>query len=1236
MRLLRLVMLLLVLLPASAAAQVLGSTDIIIGRVTGPDGRPLEGAQVQVTSLETEVTRSRLTDANGRYTILFPDGGGEYRVSVRFIGMLPAQLTVVRHADEDRLVADVQMSATATVLGPVTVRATQRPAGPERPTPGSTERALTGENLQRLPIDASDPAAVAALAPGVVGVDATDSTAAAFSVAGQRPDLNSITLDGITFGAGVPEEAVRMTRVITNTFDVSRGQFAGGQISSTTRGGTNTSQGSFGYSLRDPALQWTEEESELFGRGFTQHQVSGGLGAPIRKDRLLAFGSFQLRRRSDPLQALTSANALTLERLGISADSVDRFLEVMRAYGLSAGVPVSPSDRIGDNVTLLGRLDYVVSDAHTLMLRGDWRWSDQDASRVGPLAMPHNGGESGSRGGGAMVTLSSTVGRFINELRAYGSTDRRRSDPYLYLPEGRVRVASELETGVVGVSTLEFGGDPAFPQRSRTDNLEVANELSWISTGGAHRFKLGGLANASRFSHDATSNRFGTFTFQSLADLEAGQPASFTRSLTERTRDGSAVNASVYLGDTWRFSRALQVNYGLRLEGSRFGGEPAYNPAVDSLFGRRTDDFPGELRLSPRAGFTWTIFGRQPEEERREGEPREGQRRLGFRRPAQPPPVRAIVRGGIGEFRGRPPTGLFTSALDATGLPRSESQLTCLGDAVPVPEWDRYLLDPSAIPTTCAGGAPGPVRSGLLPNVTLFDSDFGAPRSWRASLGVQRRVHERLSLSLDGLYARGASLYGVRDLNLDATPRFTLPAEGHRPVFVAPEQIVPASGAVGLAGSRVQDRFGHVFEVNPDLRSETMQLTAGLNGFTLRGVMLNLSYTLSRSRDQSSFSCCSAQQGFASPTTAGDPNRMEWARSDLERRHSVTSTLTYPVRPWLEVTMVGRLTSGAPFTPRIGGDVNGDGVRNDRAFVFDPVAAGDTALANGMTRLLASAPEHVRDCLAAQMGTVASRNSCSGPWWGSLDLRANLRPSLGRYGRRLTLSLIAVNPLTGVDQLLHGSRNPRGWGQPSRPDATLLHVRGFDPDAQRFIYQVNERFGDARGTRTAIRAPFQVAFQGRWTVGPDRARERMTQMLERAGGRGGRGGVRGGSGADAGPLPAPGADPRSMLERLMPNPVAEILALRDTLGLSDEQAAALGALSDSLAAKHRALADTIAAELARSEAAAVPAAAAAALRPHLESARAHIRDALRASREVLTPAQWERLPASVRTPGQRR
>src|SRR2546425_2488269 len=124
-------MLLAFAVPRTAAAQVGSTTDIITGTVTGRDSQPLAGAIVQATSLETQVSRQRTTDARGRFTIVFPEGGGQYQLTVRYVGLAPVRVTIARQADEDRLVANVQMDLAIVTLEPVAVQAAQ-PRGLER------------------------------------------------------------------------------------------------------------------------------------------------------------------------------------------------------------------------------------------------------------------------------------------------------------------------------------------------------------------------------------------------------------------------------------------------------------------------------------------------------------------------------------------------------------------------------------------------------------------------------------------------------------------------------------------------------------------------------------------------------------------------------------------------------------------------------------------------------------------------------------------------------------------------------------------------------------------------------------------------------------------------------------------------------------------------------------------------------------------------------------------------
>jgi len=146
----------LAVLPPPARAQVGSATDIITGLVTSEDG-PVEGANVQAFSLETQITRTARTDARGRFTILFPDGGGQYRMTVRAVGMNPRIEMIQRNADEDRLVWNVRVIKGTVQLAAINVQSgPQITRAPEGPTPGNSERNFTDAQLSRLPTDASD------------------------------------------------------------------------------------------------------------------------------------------------------------------------------------------------------------------------------------------------------------------------------------------------------------------------------------------------------------------------------------------------------------------------------------------------------------------------------------------------------------------------------------------------------------------------------------------------------------------------------------------------------------------------------------------------------------------------------------------------------------------------------------------------------------------------------------------------------------------------------------------------------------------------------------------------------------------------------------------------------------------------------------------------------------------------------------------------------------------------
>jgi hypothetical protein len=320
-----------------------------------------------------------------------------------------------------------------------------------------------------------------------------------------------------------------------------------------------------------------------------------------------------------------------------------------------------------------------------------------------------------------------------------------------------------------------------------------------------------------------------------------------------------------------------------------------------------------------------------------------------------------------------------------------------------------------------------------------------------------------------------------------------------------------------------------------------------------------------------------------------------------------------------------------------------------------------------MARLLNVVPGQIADCLKAQFGEIAARNSCRNPWTRSLDMRASLRPNLPGVDRRLTFSIDANNVLNGLDQLLHGD-NLRGWGENQRVDGRLLDVRGFNPATNSFVYQVNEAFGQNRQGASAIRSPFALRITGRLAIGGQSFLNNRgfgapvaVGDVSGGGGRGGAGGGRGAGGfggfgggdggnggggiGGGGGFRGAATDPDSLAARAFGNPIRTILAQHDTIGLNAAQAARLTAIADSLdaqlVARRAALSKIDMSALTRARDTGRPAADAGgppaevlrardAMQAVLTAGRKDIGDALQRARRELTPAQWEKLPLSVR------
>jgi hypothetical protein len=226
----------------------------------------------------------------------------------------------------------------------------------------------------------------------------------------------------------------------------------------------------------------------------------------------------------------------------------------------------------------------------------------------------------------------------------------------------------------------------------------------------------------------------------------------------------------------------------------------------------------------------------------------------------------------------------------------------------------------------------------------------------------------------------------------------------------------------------------------------------------------------------------------------GDPRLREWAAGPNDARHVLVFSTGFSTRKTGTVTAFARAQSGLPFTPLVQGDVNGDGRSGDRAFIPNPATETDANLAGQLSALLANGSSAARGCLVANLGRVAPRNGCRGPWTETLNIQWT-PPTPRRWGYRVAPTVYMENVLAGLDQLAHGN-SLRGWGSPASPDPVLLVPRGFDAGSGRFNYDVNPRFADTRPGRTSFRNPFRIVIDISFNLSTDYSLQQLRRAVE--------------------------------------------------------------------------------------------------------------------------------------------
>lgn len=283
---------LVVLLACMALAAPLAlaqTTGEISGVVRDNSGAPLPGATVTITGPQMPTGRSATTLSDGafRFTALPP---GTYH--------LKASLSGMGSFDQDVVVA----LATATDVYPV-LRATAREsievtaALPLVDTKSSEVTVVTPkETIEKLPL-ARTFTGTFQLAPGVA-----DNRSTAPNAGGGRQD-NTFLYDGVNitnafFGdlyQDFSELDIKEVAITRAGVTPEYGRTGGFIVNAVTKSGTNDVHAEARFLYQDASFQATSKDPTLTSQ-FQRFFPGADIGAPILRDHLFAYGSFNLAR----------------------------------------------------------------------------------------------------------------------------------------------------------------------------------------------------------------------------------------------------------------------------------------------------------------------------------------------------------------------------------------------------------------------------------------------------------------------------------------------------------------------------------------------------------------------------------------------------------------------------------------------------------------------------------------------------------------------------------------------------------------------------------------------------------------------------------------------------------------------------------------------------------------------------------------------------------------------------
>jgi hypothetical protein len=360
-------------------AQTTSAT--VSGLVQDAQAGVLPGVTVTMTSRTQGNTLTAVTDDGGRFVfpIVRPD---TYTLQVTLAGFKTAERTNLVVNANDKLSTGPLTLEVASLAENVTVTASS-PVTPLQSASGERSFTLQAETLKNIANNGRALFNFATLVPGALSQNAGNTELAqvsSFTVNGQRPNSNNITIDGVANidtgdnGGNMATtniDAVAEFKILTNAYQAEYGRAVGGQLQVVTKSGSQDFHGSgYWYGRRsdwDANSYLNKRETPEVPKQKTARNDSGyTLGGPVafpgfntEKKKLFFFWSQEFERRTNPATVHQTRVPTALEQRGDFSQSVDSSgnpFPFIRDY--ASGLPCSAADTRGcfQDGGVLGRI----------------------------------------------------------------------------------------------------------------------------------------------------------------------------------------------------------------------------------------------------------------------------------------------------------------------------------------------------------------------------------------------------------------------------------------------------------------------------------------------------------------------------------------------------------------------------------------------------------------------------------------------------------------------------------------------------------------------------------------------------------------------------------------------------------------------------------------------------------------------------------------------------------------